>query len=228
MAEAAVPAAKRRILIVDDHPVIRAGLGAALSRQPDLARCGEAGTLAEAAGLLLEHSPDLLLVDLDLEDGNGLDLVREALAMRPDLPCLVLSMHDEEVHAAKALRAGARGYLMKSAPPDDFLAALRAALAGEIAVSDKVKTGLLRRHAAEAPVVRDAVDSLSEREREVFRELGQGAAMRAIAHKLCLSVKTVETHVAHIKRKLGLRSAVELRHRAFRAAADAEAGAASR
>lgn len=222
MTEASAPTLKRRILIVDDHPVVRAGLGATLSRQPDLAVCAEAGSLSEAAGLLLEKAPDLLLVDLDLEDGNGLDLIREALAMRPDLPCLVLSTHDEETHAGKALRAGARGYLMKSVSPEVLLASLRAVLAGEIAVSDKVKERLLQRHAAEVPADRDALDTLSEREREVFRELGQGAAMRSIAHKLCLSVKTVETHVAHIKRKLGLRNAVELRHRAFRAAAELE------
>lgn len=221
MTETTAHTAKRRILIVDDHPVVRAGLWATISRESDLSVCAEAGTLAEAAGRILEETPDLLLVDLDLADGNGLDLVREALAARPGLPCLVLSMHDEEVHAGRALRAGARGYLMKSASPEVLLASLRAVLAGEIAVSEKVKARLLQRHAEEDPAGGE-LDALSEREREVFRELGQGTAMRAIAVKLCLSVKTVETHVAHIKRKLGVRGAVELRHRAFRALAESE------
>lgn len=216
MTQAAAENPKRSILIVDDHPVVRAGLRVALSGQSDFAVCAEAESLSAAAGHLLEKSPDIMLVDLDLDDGNGIDLIREALAARPDLPCLVLSMHDEQIHAEKALQAGARGYLMKSAAPEVLLAAVRTVLAGGIAVSDAVKARLAQRREEGERTGRDALDILSEREREVFRELGQGAPMRAIADKLCLSVKTVETHVAHIKRKLGVHGAVELRHRAFR------------
>lgn len=205
-----------RILIVDDHPVVRAGLAMTLNRAPDLEICGEAEGVPDALKLIPETRPDMLLIDLDLDGGNGLDLIRKARESHPKVPILMLSIHPEATYAERALRAGAQGYLMKSAPPDRLLAAIREVLGGGISVSESMKAQVLKRMAGgKADGDREAVASLSDRELEVFREIGQGRTTRQIAEKLCLSVKTIETHITHIKRKLGLRSGTELQHRAI-------------
>lgn len=205
-----------RILIVDDHPVVRAGLAMTLAKAPDLMICGEAEGVRDAMKLIPETHPDLLLVDLDLDGGNGLDLIKEARDSHPKLPILMLSMHAEATYAERALRAGAKGYVMKSERPDRLLAAIREVMAGGIAVSDTMKTQVLKRVAGGNGKEGDGpMGSLSDRELEVFREVGQGRGTRQIAEKLCLSVKTVETHITHIKRKLGLQSGTELQHRAI-------------
>jgi DNA-binding NarL/FixJ family response regulator len=205
-----------RILIVDDHPVVRAGLAMTLGKAPDLSICGEAEGVRDALKLIPSARPDLLLVDLDLDGGNGLDLIREARESHPKVPILMLSMYPEATYAERALRAGARGYVMKSEHPDRLLAAIREVMAGGIAVSETLKTQvLLRMSGGKGKEEGGTVASLSDRELEVFREIGQGRGTRQIAEKLCLSVKTVETHVTHIKRKLGLQSGTELQHRAI-------------
>jgi DNA-binding NarL/FixJ family response regulator len=205
-----------RILIVDDHPVVRAGLAMTLNKAPDLEICGEAEGIHDALKLISDGCPDLLLIDLDLDGGNGLDLIKKVRESHPKIPILMLSMHPEATYAERALRAGAQGYLMKSAPPDKLVAAIREILAGGISVSESMKAQVLRRVAGgKAEGDGGTVASLSDRELEVFREIGQGRSTRQIADKLCLSVKTVETHITHIKRKLGLQSGTELQHRAI-------------
>jgi DNA-binding NarL/FixJ family response regulator len=205
-----------RILIVDDHPVVRAGLVMTLSKATDLLVCGEAEGVQDALKLLSETRPDLLLVDLDLDGGNGLDLIKQARESHPDIPVLMLSMHPEATYAERALRAGAQGYLMKSEPPGRLVAAIREVLSGGISVSEAMKAQVLRRVAGgNGAADGGEVASLSDRELEVFRGIGQGRTTRQIAEKLCLSVKTVETHITHIKRKLGLQSGTEMQHRAI-------------
>jgi DNA-binding NarL/FixJ family response regulator len=207
-----------RILIVDDHPVVRAGLAMTLGKAPDLSICGEAEGVQDALKLIPSARPDLLLVDLDLDGGNGLDLIRETRESRPKVPILMLSMHPEATYAERALRAGAKGYVMKSEPSDRLLSAIREVMAGGIAVSESMKTQVLMRMSGGKGKGNEedgAIASLSDRELEVFREIGQGRGTRRIAEKLCLSVKTVETHITHIKRKLGLGSGTELQHRAI-------------
>ena len=207
---------RAKILIVDDHPVVRAGLVMTLGRDPGITVCGEADGVREAMILVRSLVPDLILADLDLDGGSGLDLIKEARDSFPAMPVLVLSMHDESLYAERSLRAGARGYLMKNETPARLLAGVKAVLAGEIVVSENMKALVVRRMAEGAASDReDSLKALSDRELEVFREIGAGLGTRKIADKLCLSVKTVESHVAHIKRKLGLQTATELQHRAF-------------
>ena len=204
-----------RIIIVDDHPLVRAGLGAALLSEPGLSICGEAESARAASSLIEDLKPDLVLVDLDLDGASGLDLIRQSRVSRPALPFVVLSMHEEELYAERALRAGARGYIMKSETPAGLVAGIRTVLEGGIAVSDKIKSRVVRHLSEGVKAEADPLSSLSDRELEVFREIGKGAGTRKIAEKLCLSVKTVETHVSHIKRKLQIGSATELQLRAF-------------
>lgn len=212
----ATPPAKIRVLLVDDHPVVRAGLAATLSSAPDIEVCGEAGQVRQALDLIRNSDPHLVLVDLDLDEGSGLDVIKEALAWKPGLPLVVVSVHDEELYAERALRAGARGYLRKSIPPAELLAAIRAVLAGGLAVSEKVKNGVVRKLAQGTEPGKHELSGLSDRELQVFRLIGRGLSTKSIAESLSLSVKTVETHMAHLKRKLNLSSSVQLRHRASR------------
>lgn len=205
-----------RILIVDDHPVVRAGLSMSLRREPGFAICGEAEGVPEAMRKIRETKPDLALVDLDLEPGNGLDLVREAQMSFPGFPILMISVHAEDLYAERALRAGARGYLTKSEPVTRVVAAIREVIGGGVAVSEALKTRVLRRMMATgAKGLEGPLDTLSDRELEVFRELGQGHGTRLIAERLGLSVKTVESHISHIKQKMDIQGGMELQHRAI-------------
>lgn len=196
--------------------MVRAGLSLTLGKQPGFSVCGEAEGVRDAMKLIQEKRPDLMLVDLDLDSGSGLDLVREARESFPDLPILMLSIHSEELYAERALRAGAQGYLTKTEPMTRLTSAIREVLAGGIALSEAMKTQALRRLAGgNAKGGEGSVDSLSDRELEVFRELGQGRGTRQIAERLCLSVKTIETHITHLKRKLRIQTGTELQHRAI-------------
>lgn len=205
-----------RILIVDDHPVVRAGLSASLSRDPSFSICGEAKNVAEALSAAKSAQPDLVLVDLDLEDGNGLDLIRSIREAVPAVRVLVLSMHDENLYAERALRAGAAGYVMKHQPAELLISSIRAVMDGRIAVSEHIASRALQQFAGRtAENSAEPLDSLTDRELEIFRLIGQGVGTRRIAEKLVLSVKTVEAHIAHIKQKLRIASGTELQHRAF-------------
>jgi DNA-binding NarL/FixJ family response regulator len=216
----AKPAARSRphtLLIVDDHPLFREGLVHLIQQERDLAVCGEAGTAGEALTLVEKLRPSLVLLDISLPDRNGLELIKDLHTLRPQLPVLVISMHDESLHAERVLRAGARGYIMKQEGGGKILEAIRQVLAGQIYVSDKMSALLLERLAGQRPRgSRSPIERLSDREFEVFSLLGHGLATREIARRLSLSIKTVEVHRANIKRKLGLRTATELVRHAVR------------
>lgn len=207
----ASPDVKARVLLVDDHPIVRQGLAMLISAEPDLTVCGEASTGAEALQLVRTVQPDVAMIDIALDDRSGVELIREIHGMMPDLPLLALSMHDESLYAERVLRAGGRGYVMKQEATESMLTAIRRVLAGEIYLSAKMSTRLLGQFASAAPGEGvSPISRLTDRELEVFTMIGRGLSTREIAEKLFLSVKTVEAHREHIKDKLGLRSSVEL------------------
>ena len=207
------PAASEKlsVLLVDDHPLVRHGLGELLRSEPDLCLFAEAATPDEALAAVATRRPDLAIVDLMLGEADGLDLVKSLLARHPDLPVLVCSMHNESVYAERALRAGARGYVMKQEPNAAVLAAIRRVLSGQIHVGERVASNMLLKLVnPQAAGRQGGVQQLSDREFEVFSLLGRGAGPSEIARQLGVSVKTVETHREHIKRKLRLPNGREL------------------
>lgn len=202
---------RHRILIVDDHPIFRKGIAMLLEHEHDIIICGEAETAAEALGLVERHEFELVIADISLKDINGIELVKSLKVLKPHLPVLVLSMHDESLYAERALRAGARGYLMKQAPPDQVVAAIRHVLSGELYLSAAANLLMLNSFVTGRDSnSKSSVEKLSDRELEIFELLGQGRGTSMIAHDLRLSVKTVEAHRSHIKTKLGIHTAPEL------------------
>jgi DNA-binding NarL/FixJ family response regulator len=203
--------APKRILIVDDHPMMRTGLAQLIDNEPDLKVCAEADTAGQAINLVSKQKFDLALLDISLPDKNGLELIKDVRALRPEMPVLVVSMHDEMIYAERVLRAGGRGYIMKQEGGEKFLRAIRQVLAGEIFVSEKMSARILEVFSGRQPEHSGSpVRKLSDREFEVFQLIGQGIGTRAIADQLHLSVKTVEVHRANIKEKLALKTATEL------------------
>jgi DNA-binding NarL/FixJ family response regulator len=210
-AELAPHNSRKKVLIVDDHPLLREGLARVINQQDDLVVCGEAGSAPEGLAAVAKRRPDIMIVDITLEEGCGLDLIKDMGARYPKLPILVLSMHHENLYAERAIHAGARGYVMKREPVEVVLAALRKILGGQIAVSGNVVSRALGPAGrAKTPATNSPADLLSDRELEVFRLFGEGHATRLIADKLHLSASTVESYRAAIKRKLGLVNATEL------------------
>jgi len=209
---------KRRVLLVDDHPILREGLRGLIDQQTDLEACGEAADVESAMKALRETNPDVLVADISLGKESGLDLVQQARALLPALPILVLSMHDEMIYAERALRSGAGGYIMKQEATEHVIAALRSVLDGRMFVSPAVTDRLLNKLAhPQAARPSYSVDRLTNRELEVFRLIGTGVTSADIAQDLHISRKTVETHRTRIKEKLGASTAAEL----FQAFADA-------
>ena len=207
---AATPA-KKRLLILDDHPMMREGLTQLINNEPDLTVCGEAGTGREGLDLIGTLKPDLLLADISLPDKNGLEVIKETQALHPGLAVLVISMHDETLYAERALRAGARGYIMKHEGGKKLMAAIRHVLSGQIYVSEKMSAKLLESFSGQSePAGRRPMENLTDREFEVLQLLGQGKGTREIAGQIHLSPKTVEAHRANIKRKLNLKTGPEL------------------
>lgn len=205
------PPAKGRILVSDDHPFLRLGLAMLLNRQADLCCCGEADSVPGTMKLVGELKPDLLLLDLFLGEGDGLELIKSLRAQYPQTQILVISQLDEAVYAERALRAGACGYVMKEQPPEEVLAAMRTVLGGELYVSRKLAAAMLRKTLqAKAEPRGNGVDSLTDRELQVFRSLGTGLSTREIAAELNLSFKTIETYRENIKHKLALADSVAL------------------
>jgi DNA-binding NarL/FixJ family response regulator len=203
---------KHKVLLVEDHPVVRHGLRAVIDDEADLNVCGEAGTNAEGLAQIKRLRPDIAVIDITLGGDNGLDLIKQAHDDFPDLPLLALSMHDEAVYGERALRAGAKGYVMKKEAMDKLLTAIRRVLGGELYVSDAMAAKLVSKllNPKAAKDAEPSVESLSEREFQVFRLIADGVGPSEIAQRLSLSVKTVETHREHIKEKLGLKSGAEL------------------
>ena len=198
-------AKKTRILIVDDHPIVRDGLAGIINNEPDMTVCGEAEDTPGALKELRKLKPDMLLIDITLKDSSGLELVKSVKAQNPKLPMLVLSMHNESLYAERALRAGAKGYVMKHEAPKKVITAIRQILLGRIFVSDNISSKIMRKLAmGQAEDASSPLDCLSDRELEVFRMIGQGYGTRQIAEKLYLSVKTIETYRMHIREKLNI------------------------
>jgi DNA-binding NarL/FixJ family response regulator len=203
--------AQRRVLIVDDHPIVRQGLRRMIEPEPDLVVCGEVQTEREARTAIRALSPDVVIVDISLAQGDGLELVRDVHAQQPELPMLVLSMHDELIYAERLLAAGASGYIMKQAASDQLLIALRQVLAGGTYLSESLAGNLGRSDAAAAGGGSgDPIDRLSNRELQVLSLIGRGMSSREAAEALGLSVKTVETHRQSLKRKLNLATNAQL------------------
>jgi DNA-binding NarL/FixJ family response regulator len=209
---------KAAVLLVDDHPLLRQGLGRLINDQPDLKVCGEAGSPPEALSQIQSTRPDLIVLDITLNGGDGLELCKQIHGRWPELPVLVLSMHDESLYAERALRAGASGYIMKQEPQDQVLTAMRRALRGDTYLSEAMSARLLRSmRGARTGAEVGPLERLTDRELEIFHLIGQGQSVKAIATALFLSPKTVEAHKEHIKQKLDLKSSNELLQYAIQA-----------
>jgi DNA-binding NarL/FixJ family response regulator len=202
---------KTRIVLVDDHDVVRRGLASLITADPSLEVCGEAESVTSAMEVIARTRPRLVLVDMSLKDSDGLELLRRIAAEFPDVLTLVLSMYDEAVYAERALRAGARGYVRKIDVAGKVLIAIRRVLAGDVYVNDEIASTLLNRLSSGKRAESKApIERLSDRELQVVRAIGQGLSNREIAQQLFISVKTVESHREHIKEKLRLGSSGEL------------------
>jgi len=207
----AAQSTKKNVLVVDDHPLLRQGLALLINQQQDMQVCGEAEEAHAAMQAVTQCRPDIIILDISLNGPDGLELLKSIRASDPDLPVLILSMHDEAIYAERALRARANGYIMKQEATEKVLVAVRRILNGELYLSDRMSNKMLQHYIGGAPsMIQSRISSLSDRELEVFRLIGEGRATREIAEELHLSVKTVETYQAHIKDKLALRSGREL------------------
>lgn len=200
---------KKRILIIDDHAMMREGLIQLINREPDLEVCGEAGNGFEGLELIGKTDPDLVLMDMTLPGKGGVELIKDVRAMHPGKAMLVLSMHDERIYAERALKAGARGYIMKQEGGQRLIEAIRRVLDGKAWVSEGVSAKIVDLFSGKQSDI-SPVQRLTDRELEVFELLGAGKTTRAIAEQLHLSTKTVEVHRAHIKEKLQIATGAEL------------------
>ncbi|HTA30220.1 MAG TPA: response regulator transcription factor [Candidatus Cybelea sp.] len=203
-------AQKIRILLVDDHPLVREGLANLIHQQPDMEVCGEAASEPQALQLIGGSGPDVAVVDISLENGSGLELIKNIKAMHPTVAMLALSMHDESLYAERALRAGARGYLMKREAAKKVIQGIRAVLGGQLFVSEKITALMAEKFVEGRTAPASPVDQLSDRELEVFQLLGRGQTTRQIADHLHVGFKTVQAYCARIKEKLQLSNATEL------------------
>lgn len=203
---------RRRVLIVDDHPIVRQGLRRMIDPEPDLVVCGEAQGESEAREAIRRLAPDIVIVDISLAQGDGLDLVRDVHLQHPELPILVLSMHDELIYAERTLAVGADGYIMKEAASDQLLVALRLVLSGGTYLSDSLSRKIAGAKGESSPVAagEDPLQRLSNRELQVLSRMGRGLTSRQIADDLFLSIKTVESHRQSLKRKLNLATNAQL------------------
>ncbi len=211
------PPPKARVLLVDDHPLMRRGQADLLNREPDIEVCGEAGTAREALQALERLEPDLVVMDMALPDKEGLELIKDILALYPNLPVLAMSMQDEAIYAPRVLRAGGRGYVMKAEGPELLPAAVRTVLSGQVALSPRMAARLLTSMVGPAGQVGAEPEArLSDRELEVLRLFGEGWSSDEIAARLHLSPKTVDVHRANMKQKLGLKTTPEFQRFAIR------------
>ena len=216
---------KRAVFVVDDHPLLRQGLGLLINQQKDLEVCGEAEEAQAAMQAIALRRPDILIIDISLNGPDGLDLLKNIRASYPDLPVLILSMHDEAIYAERALRARANGYIMKQEASEKVLIAVRRILNGEVYLSDRMANKMLQQYIGGSPAaIQSRIAALSDRELEVFCLIGEGCGTREIAEELHLSIKTVETYQAHIKEKLSLHSGRELIRHAIQWKIDEKSG----
>jgi len=202
---------RRRVLIIDDHVVVRQGLMHLINLEKDFLVCGEAEDARTGMDAISRLKPDAVIVDISLQGMNGVEFIKNARTFHPGLRIVVLSMHDESLYAERVLRAGALGYVMKSAASGEIITALRKALKGELHTSSRAGAILMQKFLGrQHPKKGASVDVLSDRELEIFELIGRGRTSREIAGELTISIKTVDSHRMHIKGKLNVRSAPEL------------------
>lgn len=202
---------KYRILIVDDHPIVRHGMKVLIDQERDLMTCGEAGDAEAALEAISTLSPDAAVVDISLSGTDGLELIKRIRAIHPGLPLLAVSMHDENFYAERVLRAGGRGYLMKQEATDKIIYAIHRVLLGEIYVSERMASRMIGQFVSgRNEAIHSPVERLTDRELEVFRMIGRGRSTREISEDLGISIKTVEAYRAHIKEKLHLKTSHQL------------------
>jgi DNA-binding NarL/FixJ family response regulator len=208
---------KTRIFLVDDHPLVREWLTNLIQQQPDLVVCGESEDAPQALQEISATKPDVAIVDISIKHGSGIELIKSLKVMQPDVAVIVLSMHDERLYAERALRAGARGYIMKSETAKKVITVIRQVLAGKIYMSENLAAVLAEKFVdGRLPTGGLLVDQLSDRELQVFQLLGKGHETRQVAGMMNVSMKTVQAHCAHIKEKLKLTNAAELLREAVR------------
>ena len=202
---------KKKIAIIDDHPIVRQGLAELIAHQPELVVCGDAEDAAGALEMIEDSKPDIAVVDISLKNSSGIELIKDIKVRFPDLLILVLSMHDESFYAERVLRAGARGYVTKEEATESVITAIRKLLDGGIYLSEKMASKMLSKFVDGPPEMGGLpVDRLTDRELEVFELIGRGISTRQVAERLHLSIKTIESHRENIKRKLKLENATEL------------------
>lgn len=201
---------RRRLLLIDDHPIMRHGLAQLVADEEGLEVCGQAGSAREGLERIAQCRPDLVVIDLTLPDRNGLELLKDIQALHPGTRCLVLSMHDEAIYAERALRAGARGYLMKEVAAEQFIHAVQKVLSGGLYLSEAMAGRMLEQAVTGRGRPGTGMDQLTDRELEVLELIGSGRATKNIAAQMGISTRTVEAHRAHIKEKLGLSDGAEL------------------
>ncbi len=202
---------KRRVFLVDDHPIVRERLAELISQETDLEVCGEAEDAVAALKAINALQPDIAIVDITLKDTYGIELIKTLRERESHVPVLVLSMHDESLYGERAIRAGAKGYLNKQEASKKVIAAIRTILAGDIFVSEQMKSAMLRKMSGgHSPQGASPTDVLTDREMEVFQLLGQGLGVRQLAENLFVSVKTIEAHRENIKQKMNFKSSSEL------------------
>lgn len=207
---------KIKVLLVDDHPLVRDGLVNLINQQPGLEVCGEVGSEAEAMAETGRLRPDIVVVDITLEAGSGIELIKNLRAVYPDVRTLVLSMHDESLYAERALHAGARGYIMKREAAKRIIAGIQAVHAGQLFVSEKVASAMAEKFVTGKSASASPVDQLSDRELQVFELIGRGQTTRQISESLHVGFKTVQAYQARIKDKLNLANVSELMREAIR------------
>jgi DNA-binding NarL/FixJ family response regulator len=215
--EATDSGTKKRVLIVDDHPIVRQGLKGLISQAPDLVVCGEAETIFDALKAIEQLKPDVAVVDISLNKGeSGVDLIKDIRIRYPDLPVLTLSMYDEAIYAERVLRAGGRGYVTKDEAAEHVLQAIRQVLKGQIFLSERMSAKMLSKLVGgRTEAAGLSVDRLSDRELQIFELIGRGMSTRMIAETLHLSIKTIESHRANIKEKLQVDNTTELLQQAI-------------
>ncbi|MCB9849887.1 MAG: response regulator transcription factor [Phycisphaerales bacterium] len=214
MGNTSVTTRPSSVLLVDDHPIVRRGMREIIARELDLTVCGEAGTVEEALRLIEETKPDLVIVDLSLDDVSGLELIKQVAAKGGSTKMLVASMHDETTYADRALQAGALGYINKAEATDHLIGAIRKVLNGKVYLSEEMTARVLDRTRVGGNGGESPIESLTDRELEVFSMFGQGYTAKEIAERLSRSVKTIETHRDNIRAKLDIDTSAELIHRA--------------
>jgi DNA-binding NarL/FixJ family response regulator len=203
-------AARKKVLIVDDHPMMREGLRGVINRQPDMLVCGEAENASQAMTAVHKLAPDLALVDVTLPGKSGLELVKDLKAMHPQVVILAISMHDESLYAERMLRAGASGYITKQQPPEELIKAIRQVLDQRVYVSKEMSESLLRRFSSQPSGDDSPTKLLTDREFEIMQRMGAGKTAKEIASELHLSAKTVAVHAANLRHKLNLKTTAQL------------------